>query len=120
MPLFVPPVVGLPHEKHRQLLSRDDYIDLRNSQDQQLNAKFTSVRCSIDLVRQELKNDIGLVKQEISLVKQEISLVKQEIGLVKQELKNNIGFVKEELKEFKDDVKAQTQRLKAQNQRLKA
>ncbi|KZL79581.1 wac domain-containing protein [Colletotrichum incanum] len=78
-----------PHEKHRQLLSRDDYIDLRNSQDQQLNAEFTSVRCSIDLVRQELKNDIGLVKEEV-------------------------GLVKQELKEFKDDVKAQTQRLEAQ------
>ncbi|OHW97035.1 wac domain-containing protein [Colletotrichum incanum] len=98
-----------PHEKHRQLLSRDDYIDLRNSQDQQLNAEFTSVRCSIDLVRQELKNDIGLVKEEVGLVKEEVGLVKEEVGLVKQELK-----------EFKDDVKAQTQRLEAQTQRLEA
>ncbi|KAK2005313.1 hypothetical protein LZ32DRAFT_503680, partial [Colletotrichum eremochloae] len=81
------------HEKHQQLLTRDDYIDLRNLQDQQLNAEFTSVRCSIDLVRQELKNDIGLFRQE---------------------LKNDIGLVKQELKEFKDNVKAQNQRLEAQ------
>ncbi|KAK1973348.1 hypothetical protein LZ30DRAFT_743856 [Colletotrichum cereale] len=80
-------------EKHKQLLTRDDYIDLRNLQDQQLNAEFTSVRCSIDLVRQELKNEIGLVKQE---------------------LKNDIGLVKQELKEFKDNVEAQNQRLEAQ------
>ncbi|KAK2005929.1 hypothetical protein LZ32DRAFT_623330 [Colletotrichum eremochloae] len=52
------------HEKHPQLLSRNDYIDLRNVQDQQLNAEFTSVRYSIDLVRQELRNDIGLVKAQ--------------------------------------------------------
>ncbi|GKT51805.1 uncharacterized protein ColSpa_11986 [Colletotrichum spaethianum] len=82
-----------PHEKHHQLISRDDYIDLRNFQDQQLNAEFTSVRCSIDLVREELKTDIGLVKQE---------------------LKTDIGLIKQELKEFKDDVKAQNQRLEAQ------
>ncbi|OHE90484.1 hypothetical protein CORC01_14212 [Colletotrichum orchidophilum] len=94
-----PSPVPWSQEKQRQLLSRDDYIDLRNFQDQQLNAEFASVRCSIDLVRQELKNDIGLVKQE---------------------LKKDIGSVKQELKEFKDDVKVQTQRLEAQNQRLEA
>ncbi|GKT92447.1 hypothetical protein CT0861_09412 [Colletotrichum tofieldiae] len=88
-----PSPLSFSHDSQSHLLSRDDYIDLRNVQDQQLKAEFTFVRCSIDLVRQELKNDIGLVKQE---------------------LKNDISLVKGELKEFKDNVKAQNQRLEAQ------
>ncbi|KAK2055567.1 hypothetical protein LY76DRAFT_493772, partial [Colletotrichum caudatum] len=67
------------HEKHQQLLTRDDYIDLRNLQDQQLNAEFTSVRCSIDLVRQELKNDIGLVKQELKEFKDNVEVQNQRL-----------------------------------------
>ncbi|KAK1980508.1 hypothetical protein LZ30DRAFT_538987, partial [Colletotrichum cereale] len=80
-------------EKHRQPLTHDDYIDSRHLQDQQLNVEFTSVRCSIDRVWQELKTDIDLVRQE---------------------LKTDIGLVKQDLQEFKEDVKAQNQRLETQ------
>ncbi|KAK2005375.1 hypothetical protein LZ32DRAFT_494093, partial [Colletotrichum eremochloae] len=55
-----PSTLPWSYEKHPQPLSHNDYIDLRNLQDQQLKAEFTSVRCSIDLVRQELTSDIGL------------------------------------------------------------
>ncbi|TLS22691.1 uncharacterized protein PpBr36_06499 [Pyricularia pennisetigena] len=52
-------------ESHRELLSRNDYIDLRNSQDQQPSAEFISVRESVGNLPQELKNNIDLVKDDV-------------------------------------------------------
>ncbi|KAK2006157.1 hypothetical protein LZ32DRAFT_500251, partial [Colletotrichum eremochloae] len=77
------------HEKHQQLLTRDGYIDLRNLQDQQLNAEFTSVRCSIDLVRQELKNDIGLLKEFKDNVKAQNQRLEAQIRQSHAYMRNN-------------------------------
>ncbi|KXH58338.1 hypothetical protein CNYM01_13811, partial [Colletotrichum nymphaeae SA-01] len=53
------PVSSFSPDKHRShCLSRDEYIDLRNSQEKHLNAELASIRCSVDDVKRELKADI--------------------------------------------------------------
>ncbi|KAK1983068.1 hypothetical protein LZ30DRAFT_715542 [Colletotrichum cereale] len=74
---------------HPQLLSRDAYIDLRNLQDQQLNAEFTSVRRSINLVQQELKNDISLVKAQTHRLKAQNQRLKAQIRQSHAYMRNN-------------------------------
>ncbi|TQN71120.1 hypothetical protein CSHISOI_04423 [Colletotrichum shisoi] len=100
-----PSPLSWSHEQHPQLLSHDDYIDLRNVQDHQLKVEFTSVRCSIDLVRQELKSDIGFVKAQT------------------QRLEDQTQRLEDQTQRLEDQtqrLEAQNQRLEAQNQRLEA
>ncbi|KAK1471356.1 hypothetical protein CTAM01_16573, partial [Colletotrichum tamarilloi] len=81
------PVSSSFPDKHRsQYLSRDEYIDLRNSQDKHLNAELASIRCSVDDVKQEL-ND-----------------VKRELKADIKEVRDNITALKDDFTALKDDV----------------
>ncbi|WQF76299.1 hypothetical protein CDEST_01313 [Colletotrichum destructivum] len=84
-----PSPLSWSHEQHPQLLSHDDYIDLRNIQDHQLKVEFTSVRCSIDLVRQELKNDIGFVKAQTQRLEAQNQRLEAQIRQSHAYMRNN-------------------------------
>ncbi|KXH38626.1 hypothetical protein CSAL01_12761, partial [Colletotrichum salicis] len=67
------PVGSLSPDKYRsQYLSHDDYIELRNSQDEHLNAELASIRCSIDNVKRELKADIKELRDNVTTQNQRL------------------------------------------------
>ncbi|KAK1458536.1 hypothetical protein CTAM01_17170, partial [Colletotrichum tamarilloi] len=97
------PVSSFSPDKHRsQYLSRDEYIELRNSQDKHWNAELASIRCSVDDVKQEL-ND-----------------VKRELNDVKRELKADIKEVRDDVTTLRGDFTVQMQYLEAEIRRSQA
>ncbi|KAK1519303.1 hypothetical protein CABS01_16587, partial [Colletotrichum abscissum] len=65
-------------DKHRsQHLSRDEYIELRNSQDKHWNAELASIRCSVDDVKQELNEVKRELKADIKELKDDVTVQMQ-------------------------------------------
>ena len=68
-----------------------------------------ATRHDIDLVREELKHDIDLVRKDIDLVRKDIDLVRKDVDIAKLELKHDMDFLKQEVKQdmvlLKQDIK---------------
>ncbi|KAK1674269.1 hypothetical protein BDP55DRAFT_554999, partial [Colletotrichum godetiae] len=86
------PVSSSFPDKHRsQYLSRDEYIDLRNSQDKHLNAELASIRCSVDDVKQEL-ND---VKRELKAdIKERLGRLEDQTQRLEAEVRQSQAYMR--------------------------
>ena len=86
----------------------NDLIDFVENQNGEIATKQ-----DVDLVRQELKHDIDLVRKDIDLVREEvkhdIALVRKDVDLVREEVKHDIDLFRQEVKQevvtLKKDIK---------------
>ncbi|KAI3531983.1 hypothetical protein CABS02_13997 [Colletotrichum abscissum] len=111
------PVSSSFPDKHRsQYLSRDEYIDLRNSQDKHLNAELASIRCSVDDVKRELKADIKEVRDNITALKDDFTALKDDVTA----LKDDFTALKDDVTTLRGDFTVQMQYLEAEMSRSQA
>lgn len=97
-------------------LTRDEYVDLRNRQDQQLRSEFTSIRGELTSIRgciDDLIVDVEELKHEHAESKANIAAIQAEL----HEFKTEMYDFKSDMYDFKIDMyefKAQTYQFQAQ------
>ncbi|KAI8166876.1 hypothetical protein K4K49_012392 [Colletotrichum sp. SAR 10_70] len=97
-----------------QWLSRDEFVALRNRQDDQLNTELAGFRESVQLLReevfdnmQEIKTNVHDLRTDVDVLKTDVNEIKTDVDVLKTdvcEIKTDVDVLKTDVNEIKTDV----------------
>ncbi|KAJ0267817.1 hypothetical protein COL940_013994 [Colletotrichum noveboracense] len=83
-----------------QWLSRDEFVALRNRQDDQLNTELAGFRESVQLLREEVFDNMQEIKTNTHDLRTDVDVIKTDVN----EIKTDVDVLKTDVNEIKTDV----------------